>query len=93
MKLRILIITCLLFAWMGPAAVAQTGPATGHALLISDAHLDPLADPAIVKQLIAAPLEQWDAIFQSSQEKSFSTYGADTNYRMFYSTLAEAAAL
>ena len=93
MKLRIAIAACLLFALLaGPAAVAQVAPATGHALLISDIHFDPLADPAIIKQLIAAPLEQWAAIFQSSQQKSFSTYGADTNYRLFSSTLAEAAA-
>jgi sphingomyelin phosphodiesterase acid-like 3 len=93
MKFRKSIASWLLFAWMvGPAAVAQIGPATGRALLISDLHLDPLADPATVKQLIAAPLEQWAAIFQSSQGKSFSTYGADTNYRLFSSTLAEAAA-
>ncbi len=71
---------------------AQTAPPTGRALLISDIHLDPLADPAIVKQLIASPVEQWSAIFQSSQQKSFSPYGADTNYPLFSSTLNAAAA-
>jgi sphingomyelin phosphodiesterase acid-like 3 len=92
MKLRIPIASWLLFALMGTAAVAQIGQATGRALLISDIHLDPLADPAIVKQLIASPVGQWDAIFESSQQKSFSPYGADTNYRLFSSTLADAAA-
>ena len=92
MKLPVPIAVWLLFAWVGPGAVAQTGPPTGRALLISDVHLDPLADPAIVKQLIASPVEQWGAIFQSSQQKSFSSYGADTNYPLFSSTLAEAAA-
>lgn len=92
MKLRIPIATCLLFAWLAPAGVAQAGSASGRALLLSDAHLDPLADPAILKQLIAAPLEQWGAILQSSQQKAFSTYGADTNYRLFASTLAEVGA-
>jgi sphingomyelin phosphodiesterase acid-like 3 len=82
----------LLASAMGPAAVAQIGDATGRGLLISDIHLDPLADPAIVKQLIASPVAQWEAIFESSQQKSLSTYGADTNYRLFSSTLAEAAA-
>jgi sphingomyelin phosphodiesterase acid-like 3 len=76
---------------MLPAAVAQVGPATGRGLLISDIHLDPLADPAIVKQLIASPVAEWEAVFESSQHKAFSTYGADTSYRLFSSTLAEAA--
>ena len=89
---KLLIAGWLLFAWMGQVVVAQIGPATGRALLISDVHFDPLADPAIVKQLIASPVEQWDAIFQSSQQKSFSPYGTDTNYALFSSTLAEAAA-
>jgi sphingomyelin phosphodiesterase acid-like 3 len=93
MKLQIAIVSWLLFAWMvRPAAVVQIGPATGRALLISDIHLDPLADPTIVKQLIASPVAQWEAIFQSSQQKSFSPYGKDTNYPLFSSTLAEAAA-
>jgi sphingomyelin phosphodiesterase acid-like 3 len=92
MKLRILVASCLLLVSLAPAAIAQVGPATGRALLISDVHLDPLADPAIVEQLIAAPIAQWDAIFQSSQQKSFSHYGADTNYPLFSSTLDAAAA-
>jgi sphingomyelin phosphodiesterase acid-like 3 len=92
MKLPIPIAVWLLFACAGAAAVAQIGPPTGRALLISDVHLDPLADPTIVRQLIASPVEQWDAIFQTSRQKSFSPYGADTNYPLFSSTLAEAAA-
>jgi sphingomyelin phosphodiesterase acid-like 3 len=87
MKFRVPIVSWLLFAWVGLAA-AQNGASTGRALLVSDVHLDPLADPAIVKQLIAAPVEQWEAIFESSQVKSLSTFGADTNYPLFSSTLA-----
>src|SRR5258707_478439 len=91
MKLRKPIAGWLFFAWVvGSVAVAQIGPATGRGLLITDVHLDPLADPAIVKQLIASPVAQWGAIFQSSQQKSLSSYGTDTNYRLFSSTLAEA---
>src|SRR5271154_306944 len=92
MKFRTAIAACLLFAFVGSAAVAQNGTATGRALLISDIHLDPVADPAIVKQLIAAPVMQWEAIFQSSQQKAFAAYGADSNYPLFSSALAEAAA-
>ena len=93
MKLRKQIARWLLFACIVyPAALAQTGSPTGRALLISDIHLDPLADPAIVKQLIASPVAQWRAIFQSSRQKSPSHDGADTNYWLFSSTLAEVAA-
>ncbi len=92
MKLRTPIVRLLLCVVVGPTAAAQIGSATGRALLISDIHLDPLADPAIVKQLIAAPVVQWEAILESSQQKAFSAYGSDTNYRLFVSTLASAAA-
>ena len=92
MKLPIPIAVWLLFAWMGPAVAAQTGSPTGRALLISDIHLDPLSDPAIVKQLIVSPVSQWESILQGSQQKSFSPYGADTNYPLFASTLDAAAA-
>jgi sphingomyelin phosphodiesterase acid-like 3 len=92
MKLRTPIARLLLCAAVGPAAFAQIGPPSGRALLISDIHLDPLADPAIVKQLIATPVPQWEAILESSQQKSFSPYGSDTNYRLFVSTLAAVAA-
>ncbi len=80
----------LFVAVTGPAAFTQPAPATGRALLISDIHLDPLADPAIVKQLIAAPVSRWEEIFERSQQKSFSAYGSDTNYPLFVSALAAA---
>src|SRR5271163_895423 len=92
MKVQTVIARLLLCAVAAPAAFAQIGAATGRALLISDIHLDPLADPAIVKQLIAAPVTQWEAIFESAQQKSFSPYGSDTNYPLFLSTLAAASA-
>lgn len=93
MNLRKRIASWLLFALpLGPTALAQTGPPTGRALLIADIHLDPLADPAIVRQLIHSPVAQWEVIFQSSRQKSFSPYGSDTNYWLLSSTLAEVAA-
>ncbi len=92
MKLLTPIAHFLLCAVIGPAAVAQSASPSGRALLISDIHLDPLADPAIVKRLIAAPVSEWEAILESSQQKPFSAYGSDTNYRLFVSTLAAAAA-
>jgi sphingomyelin phosphodiesterase acid-like 3 len=92
---RVLPIATLVFtALTGLHADAQSSPpATGRALLISDIHLDPLADPSIVKQLIAAPVAQWRSILQSSQQKSLSADGSDANYPLFSSTLIEAARL
>ena len=93
MKVLVSIAGWLLFGSMGVGAVAQSNAPTGRTLLISDIHLDPLADPAIVKQLIASPVAQWETIFQSSQKQSFSHDGADTNYSLFASALTEAASL
>jgi sphingomyelin phosphodiesterase acid-like 3 len=81
----------MLATWIGPTVAAQNSPASGRALLLSDIHLDPLADPAIVGQLIAAPVEKWDAIFQRSQRKTLSLYGSDANYPLFSSSLEEVA--
>ena len=92
MKLRIAIVAGLLFARIGLPALAQVAPPTGRALLISDIHFDPLADPAIIPHLVAAPVEQWSSIFEKSRQKSLSAYGADTNYRLLSSTLAAPAA-
>jgi sphingomyelin phosphodiesterase acid-like 3 len=97
MRLRIEIAGLLVFV-VGQAAVAQIGPATGRALLISDIHLDPIVDPSdaqdrrIVQELIEDPVSQWETILKGSPVKSFSTYGADTNYPLFSSALDAAAA-
>ena len=91
-KFRTLIAGWFFFAFVASASPAQTAQPTGRALLISDIHLDPLSDPTIIKQLISSPVAQWESIFQGSQQKSFSPYGADTNYPLFASTLDAAAA-
>jgi hypothetical protein len=87
------VAACLSVAGLSLPAAAQGIEPLGHALLISDIHLDPLADPQIVRQLISAPVTKWTAIFNSSPLKVLSKYGADTNYPLFASTLAEAASL
>ncbi len=94
MRRLIWMVAFVCIASAGLRVGAQTSrPAVGQGLLISDIHLDPLADPSIVKRLIAAPVAQWASIFQSSQRKSLSTYGSDSNYPLFSSTLAQAATL
>jgi sphingomyelin phosphodiesterase acid-like 3 len=83
--------------WLGFSSVpssAASSPArpSGNVLLISDIHFDPLADPAIVKQLMAAPVSQWQPIFASSRRTGYSRFPNDTNYPLLKSTLTAAAA-
>jgi sphingomyelin phosphodiesterase acid-like 3 len=61
----------------------------GVFLLLSDIHLTPFDDPALVPQLVRAPVEQWQSIFEASSHKAFTSYGADPNYALFKSALAE----
>ena len=89
---RLILLVCLLALHGSLQSTAQSAAPAGRALLISDIHLDPLADPSIVKQLIAAPVTQWLSIFQSSRQRSLSTYGSDSNYFLFSSALNAAAA-
>ena len=93
--IRILILIALNLSWSPVAQVkAALSPAapTGHALLLSDIHFDPLADPAIVKQLIAAPASQWEAIFATSAQGGYAHSPNDANYPLLKSTLSAAAA-
>jgi hypothetical protein len=93
--IRISILIALILSWSPVAQVnAALSPAapTGHALLLSDIHFDPLADPAIVKQLIAAPASQWEAIFATSAQGGYAHSPNDANYPLLKSTLSAAAA-
>jgi sphingomyelin phosphodiesterase acid-like 3 len=63
----------------------------GKALLIADLHFDPLSDPAIVKQLIAAPASNWETIFAGSGQTGYAHSPQDTNYPLLNSALTAAA--
>jgi sphingomyelin phosphodiesterase acid-like 3 len=93
--IRISILIALILSW-SPAAQVNAAPSpaapTGHALLLCDIHFDPLADPAIVKQLIAAPASQWEAIFATSAQGGYAHSPNDANYPLLKSTLSAAAA-
>src|SRR5262249_21168273 len=73
------------------SGVSSSAP-TGNALLISDIHFDPLADPVIVKQLIARPAAQWQATFASSTQTGYAHSPNDTNYPLLKSALSAASA-
>jgi sphingomyelin phosphodiesterase acid-like 3 len=66
------------------------GADQGLFLHVSDIHFDPFSDPAIVPRLIAAPVERWQEIFQSSMKTGFAQYGSDANYPLLMSMLAAA---
>jgi sphingomyelin phosphodiesterase acid-like 3 len=82
------------------SAVAQTccgispGIATGHVLLVSDMHFDPLADANgdIVRKLVAAPASQWKEIFTGSAQNTYARAPADANYPLLESALSAAIA-
>lgn len=81
-------------AFMTTAAPAATlpfaiGAGQGVFLHLSDIHFDPLAQPALLPQLIAAPVERWSDIFKGSPQP-YSPYGHDTNYPLLTATLAAA---
>jgi 3',5'-cyclic AMP phosphodiesterase CpdA len=80
--------------WPGvPAVLALSPPApAGNALLISDLHFDPLADPDIVKRLIEAPVSDWETIFSSSKQVGYARTPNDANYPLIKSALSAAAA-
>jgi len=89
------LIACAVQAWaLGAARAASLpfslGPGQGVFLHLSDIHFDPFADPTLVPQLIAAPIEQWQAIFQSSSKTGVAQYGHDSNYPLLASMLSAA---
>lgn len=72
-------------------ALAAAAPLGAQTLLLSDIHFDPLADPAIVCRLAAAPVEGWTAILESSKNTPWPTYSSDTTYPLLVSSLTAAA--
>jgi sphingomyelin phosphodiesterase acid-like 3 len=69
------------------------GPGQGMFLILADIHFDPLADPDIVPELVAAEADAWRSILASSRERGFAQYGSDANYPLLRSALAEAKRL
>jgi sphingomyelin phosphodiesterase acid-like 3 len=62
----------------------------GVFLHVSDLHFNPFADRAIVRRLIAAPIERWSAIFRTSKNTAFSEKGKDTSFPLLTSMLVAA---
>jgi sphingomyelin phosphodiesterase acid-like 3 len=93
-QMRSFILIIVISFWLpgSPEALAGSPPApTGNALLLSDLHFDPLADPAIVRQLIDAPVSGWDSIFASSKQTEYAHTPHDANYPLIKSALSAAS--
>ncbi len=55
--------------------------------MLSDIHFNPLHDPSLVTQLVAADASQWDEIFAQSTNNSPSGAGTETNAALLTSAL------
>lgn len=80
----------LALAWAAALAVgmpAVGAAAAGRALIATDLHFDPMADPALVDRLAAADPGAWPALLDSAADQSLGRYGADTNWRLLRSAL------
>ena len=87
------VLLCSAILFSGQAAFAQTA-----ALLLSDIHFEPFADPGKALALENAPALQWAAILDSpaspdqqqrfaALQKSCKSRGLDTSYALFNSSL------
>jgi sphingomyelin phosphodiesterase acid-like 3 len=102
------VLACLTLCGRGeaqPSSTAQNnqqrGPAENRtipALLVSDIHFDPFHDPAKARQLVRAPLSQWNSVLSAAdsphQQQAFASLqetcharGVDTPYALLRSSL------
>jgi hypothetical protein len=95
--IRAIIAAAGLFALAGGACGVRAaqlpftpGVGQGVFLHVSDVHFNPFADPTIVRRLIAAPVEQWAAIFRGSKNTAFWVKNQDTTFPLLTSMLAAA---
>ena len=88
-KLRLLSLAAILVVLLFPVASARSAekPSPNQFLIASDIHFNPMADPSLLADLMAAAPAQWEAILQRSKLTAFSQYGHDTNWWLFQSSL------
>lgn len=83
-------LAILLLAAACAAQAKHARPSSAKtALVVSDIHFNPMADPALVTRLEAAEPAQWQAILNTSNSTSFSQYGQDTNWWLLRSSLEQ----
>ncbi len=82
---RLLIAALLVAALALPAAAATDA----KFLFVSDIHFNPMADPALVSELVKSDPAQWEAILERTSPTGFSQYKSDTNWWLLKSALAQ----
>jgi predicted phosphodiesterase len=80
-----------IFAVMTTLMPMHAQPATGRVLVVSDIHLDPLAEKSIVQDLIARPANQWPQVLGRFSSAAFAKRGSDSNYSLMSAVLDAAA--
>ncbi|HUA16817.1 MAG TPA: metallophosphoesterase [Verrucomicrobiae bacterium] len=74
---------------VGVSPTSPSAPAASYQVVtISDLHFNPLYDPSLFPQLVAAAPSQWDAIYRTSTISAPSIGGTDTNYPLLAYALA-----
>ena len=73
----------------GAVPVSPSSPPSYYQIVtVSDVHFNPLYDPTLFPQLVAAPPSQWASIYKTSKVTAPSIGGTDTNYPLLALTLA-----
>src|ERR1700749_2617569 len=53
---------------------------SGRFFTLSDLHFNPYYDSSLVMKLAQTDVQNWEAIFQSSQVKNYGVYGQDSYF-------------
>jgi sphingomyelin phosphodiesterase acid-like 3 len=69
-----------------PLGAAELPP-SGRFLVMSDLHFNPMDDPSLLDRLAAAEPSEWPTILENAHNAALSSYGHDTNWPLFRSTL------
>ncbi len=77
----------IVFVLLSSPAHSRSGAPSQKILIASDLHFNPFADPALVKDLAAAPPSRWERILNRSELTAYSPYGQDTNWWLLQSAL------
>ena len=88
---RLLSLVAIVVVLLSTVTSAQPAekPSPNKFLIASDIHFNPMADPSLLADLMAAAPAQWEAILQRSKLTAFSQYGHDTNWWLLQSSLNE----
>jgi sphingomyelin phosphodiesterase acid-like 3 len=81
------ILSTLALICLAIACANAAGAADAKFLWVSDLHFNPMADPALVPELVKAEPAQWEAILDRTSSTSFSQYKSDTNWWLLKSAL------